>query len=39
MAKPDYWNHNVHYQPVILDAVPENCGRALDVGCGESKKP
>lgn len=31
----DYWNHNVHYQPVILDAVPPGCGAALDVGCGD----
>jgi SAM-dependent methyltransferase len=31
----EYWNHNVHYQPVILDAVPAGCGTALDVGCGD----
>jgi SAM-dependent methyltransferase len=31
----DYWNHNVHYQPVILGAVPAGCGAALDVGCGD----
>ena len=31
----DYWNHNVHYQPFILDAVPPGCGSALDVGCGD----
>lgn len=31
----DYWNHNVHYQQVILDAVPAGCGTALDVGCGD----
>ena len=35
MAQPDYWNHNVHYQPVILNAVPPGCGPALDVGCGD----
>jgi ubiquinone/menaquinone biosynthesis C-methylase UbiE len=35
MTRPDYWNHNVHYQPVILGAVPAACGRALDVGCGD----
>lgn len=35
MAQADYWNHNVHYQPVILDAVPPGCGAALDVGCGD----
>ena len=29
------WNHNIHYHRVILDAAPPNCGRALDVGCGE----
>jgi SAM-dependent methyltransferase len=31
----DYWNHNVHYQRVILDAVPAGCGPAVDVGCGD----
>jgi ubiquinone/menaquinone biosynthesis C-methylase UbiE len=35
MARVGYWNHNVHYQPVILGAVPANCGAALDVGCGD----
>jgi SAM-dependent methyltransferase len=30
-----YWNHNVAYQPVVLDAVPANCATALDVGCGD----
>lgn len=31
----EYWNHNVHYQRVILDAVPGGCGTAVDVGCGD----
>ncbi len=35
MGRAGYWNHNVHYQPVILGAVPAGCGRALDVGCGD----
>ena len=35
MARADYWNHNVHYQPVILGAVPAGCRAALDVGCGD----
>ena len=35
MARADNWNHNVHYQPVILAAVPPGCGPALDVGCGD----
>lgn len=30
-----YWNHNVHHHRLVLDAVPEGCGRALDVGCGD----
>jgi SAM-dependent methyltransferase len=30
-----YWNHNVHYQPVITGAVPARCRTALDVGCGD----
>ncbi|HLK74771.1 MAG TPA: class I SAM-dependent methyltransferase [Streptosporangiaceae bacterium] len=35
MAQAGYWNHNVHYQPVILNAVPPGCDTALDVGCGD----
>jgi SAM-dependent methyltransferase len=35
MGAPDYWNHNVHYQPLILRAVPPGCGTALDIGCGD----
>lgn len=34
-GRPDYWNHNIHYQRVILRNVPPSCGRALDVGCGD----
>ncbi|WSX58418.1 class I SAM-dependent methyltransferase [Streptomyces sp. NBC_00986] len=30
-----YWNHNVHYHPVVVDAVPDSCRAALDVGCGD----
>ncbi|MFD7103429.1 class I SAM-dependent methyltransferase [Streptomyces celluloflavus] len=30
-----YWNHNVHYHRLVLDAVPDGCGRALDIGCGD----
>lgn len=29
------WNHDTHYHPVILEAVPSHAQRALDVGCGE----
>ncbi|KUO04286.1 class I SAM-dependent methyltransferase [Streptomyces caeruleatus] len=29
------WNHNIHYHPRILRAVPGGAQRALDVGCGE----
>ena len=29
------WNHNIHHHPVVLDAMPTPCGRALDVGCGD----
>ncbi len=32
---PDRWNHNIHYHPLILRAVPAGCPNALDVGCGE----
>ncbi|HEX3965006.1 MAG TPA: class I SAM-dependent methyltransferase [Trebonia sp.] len=30
-----YWNHNVHYQSLVVDAVPAGCQAALDVGCGD----
>lgn len=29
------WNHNIHYHPLVLAAVPPGCNTALDVGCGE----
>ncbi len=29
------WNHNLHYHPLVVEAVPAGCARALDVGCGE----
>jgi ubiquinone/menaquinone biosynthesis C-methylase UbiE len=35
MPQGDYWNHNVHYQSVILNAIPDGCGAALEVGCGD----
>jgi 2-polyprenyl-3-methyl-5-hydroxy-6-metoxy-1,4-benzoquinol methylase len=30
----DGWNRNNHYHGLVLQAVPEGCRRALDVGCG-----
>jgi SAM-dependent methyltransferase len=38
MRQPDlkpYWNTNVARHPGILRRVPEGCGDALDVGCGD----
>src|SRR5262245_32884787 len=29
------WNRNIHYHDIVLAAVPPNCRRALDVGCGD----
>jgi 2-polyprenyl-3-methyl-5-hydroxy-6-metoxy-1,4-benzoquinol methylase len=29
------WNHNIHYQGLVLEAVPAGAAGALDVGCGE----
>jgi 2-polyprenyl-3-methyl-5-hydroxy-6-metoxy-1,4-benzoquinol methylase len=29
------WNHNIHYHPMILSAVPPGARSALDIGCGE----
>jgi SAM-dependent methyltransferase len=31
------WNRNIHYHDVVLGAVPPQCGRALDVGCGAGR--
>ena len=28
------WNHNTHYHGFVFRALPPNCQRALDVGCG-----
>ncbi len=33
--RSDRWNHNIHYHPLILGAIPAGSGRVLDVGCGE----
>lgn len=35
MSADRRWNHNIHYHPVVLGAVPEWARRALDVGCGD----
>jgi 2-polyprenyl-3-methyl-5-hydroxy-6-metoxy-1,4-benzoquinol methylase len=35
MARTEYWNHNVAYHPVVLNAVPAHCDAALDIGCGD----
>lgn len=29
------WNHNNHFHPVLLNAIPAGARNALDVGCGE----
>ncbi|WP_262406189.1 bifunctional 2-polyprenyl-6-hydroxyphenol methylase/3-demethylubiquinol 3-O-methyltransferase UbiG [Protaetiibacter sp. SSC-01] len=34
-ASDPRWNHNLHYQGVILDALPASARSALDVGCGD----
>jgi ubiquinone/menaquinone biosynthesis C-methylase UbiE len=33
--KRSAWNHNIHYHRLVLRAIPDNCPRALDVGCGQ----
>ena len=35
MASGELWNHNIHYHPLIIAALPSDCSRVLDVGCGE----
>ena len=32
---PVPWNHNIHYQPLLLDAVPPSATTALEVGTGD----
>ncbi|WP_254651078.1 bifunctional 2-polyprenyl-6-hydroxyphenol methylase/3-demethylubiquinol 3-O-methyltransferase UbiG [Streptomyces sp. GbtcB7] len=34
-AAESYWNTNVARHPGILRSVPDGCGDALDVGCGD----
>jgi SAM-dependent methyltransferase len=29
------WNRNIHYHDAVLAALPPDCLRALDVGCGD----
>ena len=29
------WNHNIHYHPLVIEALPRWGAKALDVGCGE----
>lgn len=29
------WNHNLHYHPLVLRAMPPGCQHALDAGCGQ----
>jgi hypothetical protein len=29
------WNWNIHYQRVVLDALPSDAATALDVGSGD----
>jgi SAM-dependent methyltransferase len=35
MAVAVRWNHNIYYHPVILAALPPECRKVLEVGCGE----
>jgi SAM-dependent methyltransferase len=34
---PEEWNHNSHYYPVVFEAMPAGCERAVDVGCGTGR--
>ncbi|MGO8957608.1 MAG: class I SAM-dependent methyltransferase [Streptosporangiaceae bacterium] len=29
------WNHNIHYYPLVLRAVPYGAKRGLEIGCGD----
>jgi SAM-dependent methyltransferase len=32
-----YYDHNQHYSRLLLDAIPDGCLNALDVGCGDGR--
>lgn len=34
MTSDPGWNHNNHYHSLLLEAMPNACKRALDIGCG-----
>ena len=34
-SAPVPWNHNIHYQPLLLAAVPPTAATALEVGTGD----
>jgi SAM-dependent methyltransferase len=34
-VEPAPWNHNIHYHPLLIDALPHDTRRVLDVGCGD----
>jgi len=38
-AEAQLWNHNLHFHPRLLDAIPRSAKTALDVGCGEGLLP
>lgn len=35
MDEAQRWNHNIHYHPLVLTALPRHARRAVDLGCGE----
>src|SRR5262245_4310508 len=35
MVTEKLWNANIHYHPLLLEAIPKKTTRVLDIGCGE----
>jgi SAM-dependent methyltransferase len=35
MITQNLWNANIHYYPLLLEAIPEGTVRVLDIGCGD----
>jgi SAM-dependent methyltransferase len=35
MGEARLWNSNIHYHPLLVNAIPKGADKVLDVGCGD----